>query len=260
MCQSRHTLHIFELPFKLYSRFSTQNSPDNEYSLSLSSGASPTRAPSRPDDVESIAYVLVKLLTGTLPWAEAKTADEVLPILYAHTGRTLCHGYPDVFSQFVDYARGLQYDETPKYQHWRQAFLGLVPGLSADAVFDSDDDSSQRVGVKKNENGESLRCEDCPQAPVYILSDPLQRRVYGEESVSSKGGLHGFVPNWGSSWSVGTAIRVPDLFAVSEFAIVKESGLEFIDEPPDYTDGPCAYPGLAPPAVIKNEQSDSHRI
>ena len=36
----------------------------------------------------------------------------------------------------VDYALGLQDDNTPKYQHWRQAFRELVPGLPADALFD----------------------------------------------------------------------------------------------------------------------------
>ncbi|PIL27926.1 hypothetical protein GSI_09961 [Ganoderma sinense ZZ0214-1] len=215
--------------------------------------------PSRRDDIVSIAYTLVKLLTGTLPWGEAETQDEVLPILYAHTGSTLCQGYDDVFAQFVDYACSLQYDETPKYQHWRQAFLRLVPGLSPNAAFDPEDDSEPRVGVQKNENGDHrLPCEDCPKAPVYFVSDPFQRCVYGGESRSSKGGKGGFVPNWGSSWSCGTPIRPEDVFG-DEFAVVKES-LEFIDAPPDYCDGPCAYEGMAPPEVIKNAQSDLHRI
>ncbi|KAM5536434.1 hypothetical protein V8D89_009870 [Ganoderma adspersum] len=212
--------------------------------------------PSRRDDVESIAYTLVKLLTGTLPWADAETAEEVLPILYAHSGRTLCHGYDDVFAQFVDYARGLRYDETPKYQHWRQAFLRLVPSLSVDAAFDAEDDSEPRVGVQKN--FDRLRCEDAPKPPAYVHSDPFQLRVYGDASASSTGGKHGFMPNQGSSWSCGTAIRAGDVFG-DEFAVVKES-VELIDAPPDYSEGSCVYPGVAPPEEMKNDQSDSHRI
>ncbi|KAI1787226.1 kinase-like domain-containing protein [Ganoderma leucocontextum] len=74
--------------------------------------------PSRRDDMESVAYILVNLLTGTLPWTDTKSDDKLLPILYAHSGRTLCQGYDDVFAQFVDYARSLDYEDTPKYRHW----------------------------------------------------------------------------------------------------------------------------------------------
>ncbi|KAM5536428.1 hypothetical protein V8D89_009864 [Ganoderma adspersum] len=66
------------------------------------------------------------------------------------------------------------------------------------------------------------------------------------------------MPNQGSSWSCGTAIRAGDVFG-DEFAVVKES-VEFIDAPPDYSEGSCVYPGVAPPEEMKNDQSDSHRI
>ncbi|KAI1787284.1 kinase-like domain-containing protein [Ganoderma leucocontextum] len=206
----------------------------------------------RRDDMESVAYILVDLLTGTLPWTDTTSDDELLPILYAHSGRTLCQGYDDVFAQFVDYTRSLDYEDTPKYRHWRRAFRELITGLSEDAVFDPEDDSEPRVGVQKSVN--RLRCEDWPKPAERDDSDPFLERIFGGDSRSSHGGTHGFAPNWGSSWSCGAAIRAGDVFG-DEFAIVKDS-VEFIDAPPDYSLGSCAYPGLAPPEQMKNDQCD----
>ncbi|KAI1787222.1 kinase-like domain-containing protein [Ganoderma leucocontextum] len=174
-------------------------------------------------------------------------------------GRTLCEGYDDVpvFAQFVDYARSLQYDETPRYEHWRRAFCELIPGLPEDASFDPDDDSEPRVGVQKNVD--RLRCEDCPKrAKSRSDSNPFLERILGADSRSSQGGRHSFVPNVGSSWGCGGTIAVGDLFG-DEFAIV-EASLEFIDAPPDYIYGSCTYPGAAPPEQMKNTQSDTRCI
>ena len=222
-------------------------------------------APSRRDDLESLAYIIVKLLTGTLPWAETKETEDLLPILFTHTGPTLCEGYGDVFAQFVDYALNLRYDETPKYQHWRQAFRELVPDLPADALFDPEDDSEPRVGAPKTSSSDCaapvLRCEDHPRPAEHEDSDPSLQRVLGGASWSKYGGRHDFVANWGSDWSCGSAIRPVDVFG-DEFAIVTQegSGVELIDVPPDYSRGTVVYPGFAPPEQMKNEQSDSRCI
>ncbi len=208
--------------------------------------------------MESLAYTVVKLLTGTLPWADTKTNDDLFPILFAHSGSTLCEGYDDVFARFVDDVRSLRYEDTPRYQHWRRAFRELIAGLPADAVFDPEDNSEPRVGAQKT--FARLRCEDWPRPPAERDdSDSLLERVLGGDSQSSEGGRHGFAANWGSSWTCGSAIRAGDVFG-DEFAIVKDGGVEFIDAPPDYSRGSCVYPGLAPPEQMKNDQSDSRCI
>ncbi|KAM5543895.1 hypothetical protein V8D89_002512 [Ganoderma adspersum] len=210
------------------------------------------RTPSRRDDMESLAYTVVKLLTGTLPWANTKSKEELFSIIYAHSGSTLCQGYDDLFAQFVDDARSLKYEDTPRYQYWRSAFRKLVPGLSEDASFDPDDVSEPRIGVQKNFN--DLRSEDWPKPPKHTNSDPLLESVLGGVSRSRDGGRHGFIPNLGSTWSCGEAIPVGDLFD-DEFAIV-DARVEFIDAPPDYTRGSCTYPGASAPETMKNSQSN----
>ncbi|PIL27083.1 transporter [Ganoderma sinense ZZ0214-1] len=214
--------------------------------------------PSRRDDLESLAYTAVKLLTGTLPWADAQSDEELLSTLYAHSGHTLCQGYDALFAQFVDYAHSLQYEDTPRYQYWRSAFRELVPGLSEDASFDPDDASEPRVGTQKN--CDRLRSEDWPKptGPEHVDSDPLLESVLGGDSRSEDGGRHGFTPNLGSTWSCGEAIPAGDLFG-DEFAVVA-AGVEFIDAPPDYTHGSCTYPGGSPPERMKNSQSDTRCI
>ncbi|PIL26824.1 transporter [Ganoderma sinense ZZ0214-1] len=225
--------------------------------------------PSRRDDMESLAYILVKLLTGTLPWADTKETEDLLPILFAYSGKTLCEGYDDVFARFVDDVLGLQYDETPKYQYWRQAFRDVVPGLPVDAVYDPEDDSEPHVGVPPKT---VLRCDDHPKPAEREPedSDPLLERVLGGASRSKDGGQHGFAPNWGSSWLGASAIRAGDVFG-DEFAIVnlkeeeeeeeeEEGGVEFIDVPPDYSHGSAAYAGMTPLEEMKNDQSSTRCI
>nr|VWO94472.1 N/A [Ganoderma boninense] len=227
--------------------------------------------PSRRDDVESLAYIAVQLLTGTLPWGHTKETDDLLPVLFAHSGQTLCEGYDDVFAQFVDYTLGLRYDETPEYQRWRDAFRGLVPGLPPDAQFDAEDDSEPRVGVPKIPNPDvdrsALRCADHPRPASSEDSDPSLERVLGGASRSKYGGQHDFAPNWGSSWACGSAIRAADVFG-DEFALVFGTGtpgleggvVELIDAPPDYIRGSVVYPGFAPPEEMKNVQSSTRCI
>ena len=115
----------------------------------------------------------MNLLTGTLPWIDAKSDDERLPTMCAHSGGTLCWGYDAVFAQFVDYTRNLAYDDTPDYQHWWGAFRRLVPGLPQTELplFDPDDDSEPCVGVQKNPDHSPLppcSSEDCPKPPPKL--------------------------------------------------------------------------------------------
>lgn len=51
---------------------------------------------------------------------------------------TLCKGYPAEFSMYLNYCRGLRFDEPPDYTYLRQLFRILVRtlGLKFDYLFD----------------------------------------------------------------------------------------------------------------------------
>jgi serine/threonine protein kinase len=86
-------------------------------------------APSRRDDLESLAYVLVYLIKGKLPW-QASHKDETkkekrrrITAMKAHTPYSeLCSGMPRAFQDYLAFVRELSYKEEPDYEHLRNMF------------------------------------------------------------------------------------------------------------------------------------------
>ncbi|THH16477.1 hypothetical protein EUX98_g9295 [Antrodiella citrinella] len=95
-------------------------------SLNIHSGIQSTRR----DDLESLAYVLIYFLRGSLPWENIAetTKEEELALLTCKTETSiqdLCAGLPNEFSEFLSYARGLQYSECPDYIYIHHLFSTL---------------------------------------------------------------------------------------------------------------------------------------
>ncbi|TFK93131.1 kinase-like protein [Polyporus arcularius HHB13444] len=82
--------------------------------------------PSRRDDLEALAYVLIRLLRGGLPWQGVRTSAELYEKKRSWSGAGLCAGWPAVFGEFLDYCRTLDYDETPDYQRWKRSFASAT--------------------------------------------------------------------------------------------------------------------------------------
>ena len=74
---------------------------------------------SRRDDLESIAYVLIYLALGKLPWQSLpKCSNPHAKILQKKkkvSENALCAGLPVCFYNFLTYAKSLKFDETPDY-------------------------------------------------------------------------------------------------------------------------------------------------
>ena len=77
---------------------------------------------SRRDDLESVAYLLIYLLKGTLPWQGliVKRKEEkylkVLEKKRSMTSNELCSGLPTQIERFLIYVKSLEYEEKPNYQ------------------------------------------------------------------------------------------------------------------------------------------------
>jgi len=90
---------------------------------------------SRRDDLESIAYVLIYFLKGSLPWQgmQAETPQikyrMIRDIKVKTTVSDLCSGLPSVFAEFLIYTRGLRFDQNPDYEGWRAKFSALYKTL-----------------------------------------------------------------------------------------------------------------------------------
>ena len=91
---------------------------------------------SRRDDLESIGYVLMYFLRGSLPWqgltAATKTEkyDKIFEKKMQIPIETLCKGYPSEFTMYLKYCRALKFDQEPDYLYLRQLFRTLMHCLN----------------------------------------------------------------------------------------------------------------------------------
>ncbi|KAM1060341.1 hypothetical protein TB1_024265 [Malus domestica] len=87
------------------------------------------RTGSRRDDLESLAYTLVFLLRGRLPWQGYQGDNKgflVCKKKMATSPETLCSFNPKPFRQFVEYVVNLKFDEEPNYAKYISLFDGVV--------------------------------------------------------------------------------------------------------------------------------------
>jgi casein kinase 1 len=83
---------------------------------------------SRRDDLESTGYVLMYFLRGSLPWQGLRAPNKKVKyqkICAKKLGTPigeLCGKYPEEFSMYLSYCRGLRFDETPDYSYLRRLF------------------------------------------------------------------------------------------------------------------------------------------
>uniref|UniRef100_A0A915EPC9 non-specific serine/threonine protein kinase n=1 Tax=Ditylenchus dipsaci TaxID=166011 RepID=A0A915EPC9_9BILA len=99
---------------------------------------------SRRDDVESLGYVLMYFNRGTLPWQGLKAAtkrqkyDKISEKKMSTPVEELCAGFPEAFARYINYCKGLSFEDEPDYDYLRQLFRQLFHhlGLVYDYVFD----------------------------------------------------------------------------------------------------------------------------
>ncbi|KAK2661285.1 hypothetical protein Ddye_007818 [Dipteronia dyeriana] len=87
------------------------------------------RTGSRRDDLESLAYTLIFLLRGRLPWQGYQGENKgflVCKKKMATSPETLCCFCPQPFRQFVEYVVNLKFDEEPNYAKYVSLFDGIV--------------------------------------------------------------------------------------------------------------------------------------
>lgn len=83
---------------------------------------------SRRDDLESLGHVLIYFINGSLPWQgiKAKTKRQKYSRISEKKMSTpvevLCKCLPTEFVMYLNYCRGLRFDEAPNYTYLRQLF------------------------------------------------------------------------------------------------------------------------------------------
>ncbi|KAK1355002.1 hypothetical protein POM88_048258 [Heracleum sosnowskyi] len=109
--------------------------------------------PSRRDDMESIGYLLMYFLRGSLPWQglEARTKKEKFERISEKkvSIEALCCGYPTEFADYFYYCRSLRFEDKPDYAYLKRLFSELFKqkGFQLDYVFDWTVTECQQVKI-----------------------------------------------------------------------------------------------------------------
>lgn len=86
---------------------------------------------SRRDDIESLGYVLMYFLRGSLPWQGLKAAtkkqkyEKISERKMGTPIEVLCRGYPNEFVTYFQYVRSLRFDDKPDYSYLRKLLRDL---------------------------------------------------------------------------------------------------------------------------------------
>ncbi|XP_042974330.1 casein kinase 1-like protein 6 isoform X1 [Carya illinoinensis] len=99
---------------------------------------------SRRDDLESLGYVLMYFLRGSLPWQGLRAGtkkqkyDKISEKKMSTPIEVLCRSYPSEFVSYFHYCRSLRFEDKPDYSYLKRLFRDLFirEGCQFDYVFD----------------------------------------------------------------------------------------------------------------------------
>ena len=86
----------------------------------------------RRDDLESIGYIIMYFIRGSLPWQGLKVNNKedrykkICDKKKATSARELCSGYPKELESFISYTRNLEFTEVPDYDYLRKLLKSVI--------------------------------------------------------------------------------------------------------------------------------------
>jgi hypothetical protein len=101
-------------------------------------------AQSRRDDMQSLGYMLMYFLRGSLPWAgglrghSKQNRVRSLHVKKDTSAKQLCRGYPQEFREYFAHIASLGFEDRPDYAHLRGLFRALFEqqGFADDGMYD----------------------------------------------------------------------------------------------------------------------------
>jgi casein kinase I family protein HRR25 len=136
---------------------------------------------SRRDDLESLGYVFMYFLRGSLPWQGLKAAtkkqkyDRIMEKKMTTSTEFLCLGFPKEFAIYLNYSRSLRFDDKPDYPYLRKLFRELYvrEGYSYDYVFDWSIPSASSAPTKEQVAAKEQNSADAAQAAIPAFVSPV---------------------------------------------------------------------------------------
>ncbi|EAR95573.2 kinase domain protein (macronuclear) [Tetrahymena thermophila SB210] len=111
----------------------------------------------RRDDLESLGYMFMYFLRGSLPWQNLKATnkkdkyEKIMEKKLQTQVEELCKGFPSEFATYLAYTKNLRFDEKPDYEYLRKLFKDLFKrqGYEQDYQYDW-----KLIAEKQQNNGQ----------------------------------------------------------------------------------------------------------
>ncbi|XP_012487335.1 casein kinase 1-like protein 10 [Gossypium raimondii] len=140
---------------------------------------------SRRDDLESLGYVLMYFLRGSLPWQGLKAGtkkqkyDKISEKKMLTPIEVLCKSYASEFTSYFHYCRSLRFEDKPDYSYLKRLFRDLFirEGYQFDYVFDW-------TILRYPQVGSSSRARASPKpglSPPGVSAERTERPSVGQE-------------------------------------------------------------------------------
>ena len=111
---------------------------------------------SRRDDLESVGYIIMYFIRGSLPWQGLKVNKKedrykkICEKKKSTSAKDLCCGFPIEFENFVSYTRNLEFTQVPDYDYLRN-LLKRVIKKNGDTIDFYYDWCSQKPNIKSDD-------------------------------------------------------------------------------------------------------------
>ena len=142
---------------------------------------------SRRDDMESVGYIMAYLLRGGLPWQGLKLKSKedkyknILEKKKAISSQELFKGFPNEFSEILDYTKKLDYLQEPEYEMLRNKLMALCKRLnySFDFIYDWTTDKD----LVKRKNKKNLTSHKTQSTSLSTKNGNLSKKPKKEKFV-----------------------------------------------------------------------------
>jgi len=140
---------------------------------------------SRRDDLESLGYVLMYFIRGSLPWQGLKANtkkqkyERIMDRKMSTSTEQLCKGYATEFRSYFEYCRSLRFEDRPDYAYLKRLFKELFyrKGFQYDNMFDW-------TVLNLQQERSRLPPERPPAAPAQPGADAPQRAAENQDQAA----------------------------------------------------------------------------
>ena len=133
----------------------------------------------KKDDLESIGYVLVYLLKGSLPWQsinvknKSEKLKKILVLKIETPSSDLCYGLPQEFEIYLDYCKNLELESEPDYNILKNLFLQVLykEKMQFDYIYDWSTSKDIEISNSYINSNKKIICSYNPINLDYIKNN-----------------------------------------------------------------------------------------